>query len=804
MLHEAGYDSIILRSAVKGMNQNIAPELLSEDYSYYIENIMPTSLGEGRVRYGNSLFFSAPDTIIENFPFQAADGKEQQVLYFNGYQLFATVSNLRIVSTNHIILTSVNYALFKPDTYLSLRYQDLHGLSPVSYYEIRSVAFLGANTINIEVNQNSFPDQLVNFFITAPNTVNPVFIDATHFRITVPADFIANIFYVPGQLLNLSINAVVTQLTIAPGGVDSSVVGQITFTTVGTPIPAFVGGDVRVLSYESHTPELTTISNSVGYIKILDVATGALLPGGGQTITNLSVACVPRAEFFAQKLWIHNGVDPVMTWDGVALSIYSEYVKDFANTFNRLNNNNFSFVTNATFNIAKYQNNNSIQLVINGVTFTTTVTNVVQAGTTITVTTATVLPAFPGQNINLFYSDKPPAFSYMKAARNRLWALGPGAAGLNYRLPAEALKFYYSYTPYDPITPFRFFNENTKTVPSEDVSATHGVSDNFEAIISISGYIAFIGRQRTQLWQGNDPVIPDNSPNAFMWATTLPVGVYHGNLIVELANDAYFMSQNGFMSFSTLNIAKQFAASSAPEMNKLAMEYLNTIDSNIDYRACRAFKYKGGAFCGFKIGQNNIIISRYNTSLYWWCVFSGDFGKASTFLSALNGGLYLSIDDKIYLYADSVSSSSPVYGDRNGNDAINFIETKYVNNLKNRYANKRYHIQADYSSNLIINPGNTINLYIRGDLRDSFILQDLYEFPVRGDVLGTINLVSGEGLDPNNPDNTSLGLRLDSPSHTRKGRLKFLSSQFSVNLVGRTKNGPFSLKEIRLFGLIER
>lgn len=804
MLHEAGYDIISLYSATKGMNQNISPELLGSDYSYYIENIMPNSLGEGRVRYGTSLTFDAPDSIVKAFSFKAANGTEQQVLYFNGYNVFAIVSNLRIVSTNHIRLTSVNYSLFKKDTYLSLRYSDLHGLSPVSYYEIRNVQFLGNNTIDIEVDQNSFPDHLVNFFITAPNTVNPVYIDPTHFRITVPNDFIANLFYVPGQLLNLSINAIVTQLTIAPGGVDSSIVGQITFTTVGTPVPAFIGGDVRILSYQSLTPELTTISNSVGYIKVLDLATGALLGGGNQTLTNLSVACVPRAEFFGQKLWIHNGIDPVMTWDGSVLIIYSEYVKETAVTFNRINNTNFSFVANAAFNISKYQNNNSIKLTVNGVPFTTTVTNIVQVVNLVTITTADVLPVFNGQNqLQLFYSDKPPAFSYMKAAHNRLWALGPGAVGLEYRTPAESLKFYYSYTVYTPVTPFLFFNEATKTVPSEDISATHNVSDNLEAIISVSGYLAFVGRQETQIWQGTDP-LAQNSPNIFAWSSTLSVGVYHGDLIVDLPNDAYFLSQNGFLSFSTLNIAKQFATSSVPEMNKLAMEYMSSIDTNIAYRACRAFKYKGGGFCGFKVGQNSIIVSRYLTSLYWWGIFSGDFRKASSFLSSLDGGLYLCVDDKIYLYADSVSSDSPIYGDNNGNDCINFMETKYINNNKNRYANKRYSIEADYSSNVIINLGNIVNIYIRGDLRDSFIIQDLYDFPIRGDVLGTINLVDGTGLDPDQPDSDALGMRLDSPFQTLKGRLQFLSSQFSLHLVGRTKDGPFSLKRIRLFGLMER
>jgi hypothetical protein len=47
-------------------------------------------------------------------------------------------------------------------------------------------------------------------------------------------------------------------------------------------------------------------------------------------------------------------------------------------------------------------------------------------------------------------------------------------------------------------------------------------------------------------------------------------------------------------------------------------------------------------------------------------------------------------------------------------------------------------------------------------------------------------------------------MRLDSPSHTKKGRLKFVSNNFLVTLAGQIKNGPFVLKKIRLFGIKER
>lgn len=801
MLYEAGYNIIDLYSATKGMNQKIAPELLKQEYSYYIENIMPDSLGEGKVRYGTSLIETVQDTIIKGFGFEAADGTSQQILYCNGYNPFLTYSNLVVIDSNHIHLTSANKDLFQPDTYLSLRYNSPRGLSPFLYFRILDVENPeGGDNIIIEVDANSFPDNLSDFYVReASNTIR--YLSDTSISIEVQDDFIDEYYYSVGQSIKLNIDNLTLDLTIQ--SIDRPDTDNLVLTFNENTIPDFSGALVVTLDYESLVPNILNLYNSVGYIEVMDMETLEILSGVNQTITNLSVACVPRAEYFANMLWICNGTDPIMTWDGDEIRIYDEPVKEFANSFNRINDNNFSFISNSAFDIGKYQNNNSIKLKISGTIFDTTVANISVAENVITITTSNTIPNFTGQDrIELFYIDKPPAFSFMKAAHDRLWCLPAGTVGLDYREPANSLRFYYSYTAFNDGSPFRFFNENTKTVPSENIAAKHGSPDNLEAIVNISGHLAFMGRQKTQIWGGIDP-LENNSQYTFSWVSTIPVGIYHGDLFVELANDVFFVSQNGFLSFGTLNVAKQFAASPVGNMDKLATEFIDTIDSNIGYRACRSFKYQTGGFCGFKIGLNNIIVSKHNTNLYWWCVFSGDFGNANSFLADLDDSLYLYLDNKIYRYADGVIGAH-VYGDNNGQSFVEFVETKYVNDIKSRYANKRYEVQADYSSNIVINNRNTINIIVRGDLRDTFTLQDLYNFKSRGDILGTIPLVNGDGMNINNPNKNALGMRLDSPTRTDKGRLQFLSSNFSVSLVGQTKDGPFSLKRIRLFGIREK
>ncbi len=811
MIHEGAYDIIELFSATKGMNQNIAPSLLKQDYSYYIENMMPQSLGEGQVRYGTSEFSDVPtDKIIASFPFSSESGAKQQVLYFNGFQNFSIYTNFRIISSRVIRLTSPNYALFKPDTLLKLSYTDLFGLSPDLIYQIKSITPVVGhpNTIDIEFQENSFPDELEDFyppFVSASPAVppNPQYIDANHFSITVPVSFMADLYFYDGQLLEL---VGVDTIDVEIDSFDASVPGTITFTTVDADVPANIND--RTINFESTTPILSLLANSYGYIEVLDVATNLLLTGDDQTLDGLSVACVPRSEYFAKKLWIYNGVDNVMTWDGAVLEIYEEEIKERAGSFNWIDANNFSFIPDDSFDITKYNDGQSIRIVIvqQGeilADITTVVVNIAAVDTHIEIETEEDIPEFTGQNtITLFYFDRPPAFSFMKGAHDRLWCLGEGAVSLEYRIPDLSMRFYYSYKPFSDETDFRFFNEKTKTVPSEDISAKHGVADNLEAIVQISGNLVFMGRQKSQVWRGIDP-LTEGSADYFTWSVTLPVGVYHGDLIVELSNDAQFVTQNGFVSFGTLNIAKQFAASNTPNMDILANQHLATIDDNYQYRSCASFKYNGGGFCGFKIGRNDIIVSKFHSSFFWWGIFSGDFSASACFLSTLDDSLYLYIGNKIYRYADGFGGSPVRYGDQDETRFINFIETKYVNNIRKRYANKRYEIDCDYSSSIVVNAENNVKIYISGNLRNSFVLENSYNLPLKGDLLGTISLVDG-AVDPNHPDNTALGFRLNSPSHPKKGRLKFLSNNFAVTLAGQIKNGPFVLKKIRLFGMGER
>ena len=717
MFQEGNYNVLEICPPAQGMNCNIAPEVLPQDFAVVFENILPTPVGSSVVRYGTKRLGGItldPDAvIIEAFPYAKANGDSQMVLYVQTFVLDGTAENFEVLAPNQFSFDTDNLGAFNIDTPIKIPYTSL-----------------GVTTLT------------------------------------------ANIF-------------------------SKTVVGQtVTITVQDNSFP---------LPLEGVT--INSVAYSQGSLYVYDLLSSTL---GDPLKTGLSVGCVPRSVTFLNTLLLCNGVDRVLAWDGVTLSEVIDFVKEDASIdFNRIDDTQFSYALSPlkadVFDITKYQHNNQIQLNIHGVTTTTTVVNIEQVNEVVTITTADLLPAFDQQHQpELFYRDWPPAFNFMLVAHNRLWALGPGAVGLSYRDPIQALRVYFTY---QPNTLVNWFDEKLKIVPFIDLAQTHGAPDNLEAIAYVSGLTIFMGRGKTQVWTGSEPLgaAVDPTRPKFEFSSILPIGIVHGNLVVEMANDVYFVSQNGLLSFSTLNVAKQFAASPSDAVDPLVRQYVtSTTTSNQAYRACRSFKYKSGAFCGFKIGLNKLLVSMYSTNLYAWSLFSGDFEKAQSFLATLDNALYLLIDNRISQYADG-TKDTPEHGDNDGRDLINFMWTPPLVHLSGkRWANKRYELQVAYPSSFVLGDENSLSILIHGDIHKTFSLSDPYHLPFKGDILQTIPLVLSGDPDPNEPDPEMFGFRLDEPYAYPKDRLKFLSSTFGVSVLGATKNGKLSFKKIRLFGIAER
>jgi hypothetical protein len=807
MLKESNYDEISINPPVSGMNRNISSEILPREVAYYLENLIPYPLGELNLRYGTSLIYDLDqgiNEIIDGFPYVLADGSKQIILYTKKYEYLTDFNNPVILSSGSLKFTSLSYQLFKADTFMRISYQSVNGIFD-AILEITNVTNIGGNTIVIDFIYNLLPHNLEDFFVTGATNIPEVggisYISENSITITVPDNYNASLYYQELQNTRLIINGnPAIDLVISVNGIDTSIPNMITFTFNNNTIPLFAIGDNVSFLYQSLFPSIVSISNSIGFLQVYDFASNSILSGENQTLEGLSLACIPRSEFQGQfgrnVVWIYNGVNDNMVWDGVTFQIYEELVKEFANSFNRIDNNNFSFTSNDNFNIDDYFDGNTISLNINGTNNILTIENCVVVDDIITITTLEAVPIFNGENIiELFYTDTPPPFSFMKSINERLFCLGSGAVGIEYR--ENGLTVFYSYKTNTNPNGFRFFDENIKQVPSINMASNHNSPDNFETIVGFSGKTAFIGRNETQIWVGDDPR-PDSvqSPNIFQWERNLPVGIANGNLYLEMENDVSFITNKGCVSFSTLNIGNQVMVNPLEALDPLIAQYCSSLtSSNLKYRSCRAFKYKSGSFVGFKIGLNKTLIPIYKTSIYSWSIFSGDFLTCSSFLSNLDNSLYLFIDDKIYRYSDGIYSSKN-YGDQNGQIAIKFIWTP--NLIKKRWANKFIQIYADYVSNFSVNDKNFLSINISSDLRKSSLIEENYIFENKGDQLGSVPLGLGDVATDAN------GLRLNIPYSFPYSRLKFQGMKFYISIIGKCINGPLSFKNIKLYGIQQR
>lgn len=551
---------------------------------------------------------------------------------------------------------------------------------------------------------------------------------------------------------------------------------------------------------------INQVSYSTGTIYSYEVDTNAL---SNPLATNLSVGCVPRSETYLNILIIYNGVDKIMKWNGATLTTMYEFVKQTCTGITLNSSTSVSFVVSdeSKFNANNFQVGNLIQFarrLVNGnANLTTrTITNYNRTANLVTILVDSPLLT-NARILDVFYQAFPPPFNYIKAINDRLWALAPGAVSLEYRNPGQEMLVFYSY---QPNTLSGWFNEIKQEVPSFNISSHHGITDNLEAISFINGYMVFAGRERTQFWAGTDPGTSGQSSIVpirgilLSFSSIVNTGVVHGNLIAELPNDVFFITKNGLQSVSSFNIAKQFAATSYNAVDPIIKENLQSIySSNINYRACRTFKYDGANLAGFKIGNNKVLASLFSTSLYAWTFLSGDFLRSNTFTS-LGNALYLTINNKIYKYADGNDGSLPMYGDQNGESVFRCRWIPSYPQLKGlRFANKRYELQMDYPSTFYLRPENQILITVNGDLPKSYQLTEKCRFDLRGDAFNTIPFTTDI-----HPDANSIGFRFAQPFSFFKDRLKFLASRFSIGLDLYVKDGPIVIRKLKLYGIIER
>lgn len=395
---------------------------------------------------------------------------------------------------------------------------------------------------------------------------------------------------------------------------------------------------VKGFYIDTDTP-VTQICYSTGEIHLVNVAakTAQLL------VTGLRTDCIPRGVHFIQKLLITNGLDDMRVWDGTALTIVTQLVKERATEIQKLSDNVLKF---KCINPAKYGVGR--QIFFNATVFT--ITNVVTNVDVVTLTLSTPVGNVPTQ---VFFYVNAPKVNFLYVAQDRLWGLGQGAAGIQPRIPAEAMKVYYTDIPnrFDAWT-----EEQSQSYKMIDLSNKHGSTDNLEAIARLGNRMVFIGREKTQVFIG------EVGNNTFSWQSTLSTGAVHGDLVLELANDIFYVNFNGLNSFSTLNIGNQFATLNISAINSILKNQVSGfIQDETDYRSSFSFFYHLGTFIGLKIGDNLVNHALFSNQPYFFSVFSGAFKARHIF--SLGNRLFLINKKNVYTYGDGRDGTPKAYND---------------------------------------------------------------------------------------------------------------------------------------------
>lgn len=718
MFRSGGYDLLNITVPAGGMNQNVTPEALSNTQTYWLENILPEPLGQGKVRHGTAQLAGDiadvldPTWVIQEvFHYTTYKGEEQLLLYVQCFDRDDSVKDLQINDDAATLVFDTDHAKhYVVGTPIKL------------YYQLRAQKVFCPVIREVVKNERN-----VTLHFDKSEWVHGMEIEKT--------------YYSSG----------------------------------------------RIYCYDFASKKLDPRPKSQG----------------------LAVNSVPRSVIFKEKLLICNGIDNVLYWDGETINnIYcwvpwinnSKYIKrksakEFAVFGPKL------YLDNKL--IYEPQEGELIRFKINEKIFEVTIESWEIKENTWSFKIKEDLPDFVGNQsesdvwdlnkINeteeLFVYGKsfPPKLSYMKVMHNRIWGFGEGAVSLEYR--KEPMKVYFSYVP-ESLTDW--YSDVTQTMPYINMDYEQGRYDNFEAIVALGDNVAFMGRHNTQIWQGKNPL----NVNGFQWRSTIEGGVIHGNLVQAIGNDVFFASSQGIMSFSTLNVAKQFAISPLDAMNPFVQDCFKQIaNSNSIYQQCRSFTYTGGSFAGFKIGANETIIALANVQVYSFSLFSGVFKYAQAF-NTIGGKLLLAVRNKVLEYKDRKSDLELFTDDGH---PVSFIWSlpivRFDQELRLRkFACKYFEVGAEYSSAFAMENAKSIRVSINGTLEKAFDINTRYPTAFKGDILNTIPLYN----------DTSAEFRLSVPHKIAKVRMKFVSTSFWGTLHGQVKTGPFIIKNMAFYGRIER
>ena len=409
------------------------------------------------------------------------------------------------------------------------------------------------------------------------------------------------------------------------------------FSPLGAALDGVITG---VFGYLYHGTVQTLASVDDGSIR-LQSGSGWVTVASGLTPDG-----VVRAVRCGGKLVFCNGTDDLMLWDGESMRPVEEFVID--------ESTGLTFVSGSMFTISSevglYPVGRKVRARLGGTTYVeATVAAVSQDGdeTTVELDSAVLTGALD----QVAFAMRPPRFAYLYAAHDRLWAMGQGAVSPGFSAHVDRSRVFYTYGVNDPDA----WHDTVGVVPGINLADKSGTNDALIAMAVKDGMTIFFGRQVTQLWSGTDP----SETGDFSWEKTLPVGVPHAGLVVELPNDVLFLNAGGARTLSRVLQTEQLDVSDVgSEIDPTLQDLVRVVMADeAAFRRVRHGRYDAQGWFGLMMpGVMPVlqVTGRGNGKGSGWVLFDGLPSAATAMGNLPDGRLLLAVGGQLYAYDEDV------------------------------------------------------------------------------------------------------------------------------------------------------
>lgn len=482
--------------------------------------------------------------------------------------------------------------------------------------------------------------------------------------------------------------------------------------------------------------------------------------------SGLNPAGVIRTVTFAGKLLLCNGVDEVLVYDGSVWQVVYTLVKDVAGGLVFVSADRFS-ITGVP---ATYPVGSTVRAMLAGGPVTACVSAVAVSGSVITVTLdASVLDSTLAE---VWFTVKPPRVAYLAVAHDRLWGFGKGPLKAEMSGDVDRLRVFYTAGVND----FSAWPDPaTGVIPSLNLADKAGVADELMAMAVKDGMTVFLGRNHLQLWTGSDP----DADGDFTWSKTIPLGVVHGNAVLELPNDLLFISRQGVRTLSRTMQTEQLDVSDVggeldPTVNEMVRMMM--ADPAL-YRRMVGVRHEAQGWLGLAFLDRTLVwqIGGFGSG---WVVFDGVFSGVGAAHTSADGALYVAKGAQLYRYDMEVWSDA-------GTPIFTRWWTPWVTPAKGRRWAGSY---AEVLASPAVEVPFTLRRYIDYDDGNPQVMEMMA--PPTPDYWDT------GAWDAGLWDNGSLTVPV--------ARDHVVADMLAYAVESESANGPFTLFGIKLYGMAER